>query len=391
MAKILNKPAIASLVLSRVVYAVNWYNVAAVFSFVAHDFGQNVSGLGLATASFFAGVGLFQVPAGILAAKNGPKTTAAYGMLISSLAATLIAFTSSFDQFALLRFLAGAGMALFFGPGITLVSKYFHPDSQGVGLGIFNGAFYVGGSLGLFAWSVLAELAGWRISLAVGGILGILGAILLFAYVPKEKWNGFTIRLVDLKRILSDRWLLLLSLELLGFNAGLTLIGNFMVYYLEGTLNLAPALAGGIGSLTLLFAIFASPMFGQLYDKTRRTREILFLSGVLLAIAVAAVSIGSVYSAVASTMIAGFCGGAFTVAYLAARESRAVSDEYQTLAVSWVNNIQMIAGFWSPLVFSTLVVAFGYVDSWLIAATYTLVLTSVILLGRKSEPSKYLS
>jgi MFS family permease len=156
-----------------------------------------------------------------------------------------------------------------------------------------------------------------------------------------------------------------------------------MVYYLEGTLNLTPAVAGGVGSLTPLTAIFASPLFGQLYDKTRRPHALLFLSGVLLTIAVGVASLGSIYSAVASTIIAGFCGGAFTVAYLAARESRAVTDEYQTLAVSWVNNIQMIAGFWSPLTFSTLVVLVGYADSWLIAATYTLALTSIILFAKR--------
>jgi len=390
LTKILNKPAVASLVLSRTVYAVNWHNVAAVFTFVAYDFGQNVSGLGIATVSFYIGVGIFQVPAGILAAKVGPRTTAAYGMLLSSLAALLTAFTLNFDQFVILRFLVGAGMALFFGPGVTLVSNYFRRESQGVGVGIFNGAFYLGGSLGLFAWSVLAESAGWRMSLAVGGVLGILGAVLLFVYVPKEEWDGFTIRMADLKKILSNRWLLLLSLELLGFNAGTTLITTFMVYYLEGTLSLAPALAGGIGSLAPLCAIFASPLFGKLYDKTRKPRALLFSLGVLLAIAIAIVSLGNVYAAVASTIIAGFCAGAFTVTYLAAREARAVSDEYQTLAVSWVNNIQMVAGFWSPLAFSTLVVGFGYADSWLIAATYTFALISVILFGREKPTQRNL-
>jgi len=227
-------------------------------------------------------------------------------------------------------------------------------------------------------------------SLAVGGVLGILGAVLLFVYVPKEEWDGFTIRMADLKKILSNRWLLLLSLELLGFNAGTTLITTFMVYYLEGTLSLAPALAGGIGSLAPLCAIFASPLFGKLYDKTRKPRALLFSLGVLLAIAIAIVSLGNVYAAVASTIIAGFCAGAFTVTYLAAREARAVSDEYQTLAVSWVNNIQMVAGFWSPLAFSTLVVGFGYADSWLIAATYTFALISVILFGREKPTQRNL-
>lgn len=385
MTSILNKGAVSSLIFSRAVYAVNWYNIAALFTFIAYDFREGVSGLGLATSSFYIGLGIFQVPAGILAAKVGPRITAASAMLLSSSAVLLTAFAPSFDQFILLRFIVGAGMALYFGPGVTLITRYFRRESQGFGLGIFNGAFYVGGSLGLFVWSVLAEAIGWRSSLAISGGLGILGAVSLFVYVPKEDWNAFSIRAIDLKRILSDRWLLLLSLELLGFNAGTTLIGSFMVYYLEGSLSLSPALAGGIGSLAPLVAIFASPLFGRLYDKTRKPRALLFASGAILAGALAMVSIGRVYSSVASTLIAGFCGGAFTVAYLAAREARNVSDEYQTLAVSWVNNIQMIAGFWSPVAFSTLVVMFGYADSWLIGAAYVLPLTSVILLGRKTD------
>ncbi len=386
MRSISNRGAVASLVFSRVIYAVNWYNVAAVFAFMAHDFGQDVSGLGFVTASFYIGLGVFQIPGGVFAAKFGPRKIAIYGILISSAATSLTAVTSEFYQFVILRFFVGVGMALFFGPGVTLVAKSFSRKSQGFGVGVFNAAFYVGGALGLFAWSVLADLTGWRLSLAISSALGVLGALFLLAYLPRDELRkGFVIKADDLRKVLSNRWLLILSLYLFGIGSGQILINTFMIFYLEQSLNLGPASAGIIGSLSPLSAIFASPLFGLLYDKTRRIRLLLFSLGSALAIAVALVSIGNSYSAIGATIIVGSCSGAFTISYLAAREVPAVSAEYETLAVSWVNCIQMFAGFWSPVAFSLLAISFGYSISWLIAAVYTLFLISVVLLVRDNE------
>lgn len=383
MRRVLSRGAVVSLILSRVAYAINWYNIAAVFAFMAVDFGQNVSGLGVLTASFYIGVGLFQIPGGIVAAKFGPRKTAIYGMLLSSAAAALTAFTFQFYQLVLLRFLVGVGMALFFGPGITLIAKAFQGESQGLGVGAFNGAFYVGSALGLFGWSVLAELTGWRLSIAASGGLGILGGLLLLAYLPKDELRKeFSVKLADLRRVLSSRWLILLSLELFGIGGGQILVSTFMIYYLEQSLKLGPTPAGIIGSLTPLCAVFASPLFGILYDKMKRTRLLLFILGTVLAIAVAIVSLGTVYSAIAASLIAGSSSGAFTIIYLAARKVRAASAEYETLAVSWVNTIQMFAGFWSPVAFSLLVISFGYRTSWTVGALYTFLLISVILVAR---------
>ncbi|MGD0689459.1 MAG: MFS transporter [Candidatus Bathyarchaeia archaeon] len=384
MRRVLNRGAVVSLILSRTAYAINWYNIAAVFAFIAIDFGQNVSGLGVLTASFYIGLGLFQIPGGIVAAKFGPRKTAIYGMLLSSAAAALTAFTFQFYQLVLLRFLVGVGMGLFFGPGVTLIAKAFRGESQGLGVGVFNGAFYVGSALGLFGWSVLAELTGWRLSIAASGGLGILGSLLLLAYLPKDELRKeFTVKLADLRRVLSSRWLLLLSLELLGIGSGLILVNTFMIYYLEQSLKLGPTPAGIIGALSPLCAVFACPLFGILYDKTKRTRLLLFILGAVLAIAVAVVSIGTVYSAIGASLIAGSSSGAFTITYLAARKVRAASAEYETLAVSWVNTMQMFAGFWSPVVFSLLVISFGYGTSWMVGALYTFLLISVILVAKE--------
>ena len=384
--RLVDRRAYASLFFSRTIYAVNWYNIAALFAFIAYDFNLNVSGLGVVTAGFYVGVGLFQVPGGIMAAKYGARNTAMIGVLISSIGALLTAFTSQFYQLVLLRFSVGLGMALFLGPGVTLIARTFRRESQGFAVGTFQSAFYVGGALGLFAWSVLADLAGWRSSLVISGGLGVLGSFLIFLYVPKDEVaSDFVIKTADLRKLLSDRWLVLLSLELFGFGSGTTLINTFMVYYLEQSLKLSPTLSGIIGSLAPMCGILASPVFGMLYDKIRNARLLLFSLGVALAISIALVAVGDVFSAIGSALIAGSCSGSFTVGYLAARESSAVSTEYESLAVSWVNTIQMLAGFWSPVMFSLLVISFGYSFSWLVAAAYTFFLISVILLPTRTD------
>lgn len=385
MRKFPNQRAVSSIIFSRIVYAVNWYNVAAIFVFIAGDFGQNVSGLGLVTASMYVGLAIFQIPGGIIAARVGPRKVAFYGMLISSVASFFTAFASEFSQLVLLRFLVGAGLALFFASGVTMIVKLFGRKSGGFGMGLFNGAFYTGAGLGIFAWSVLAELIGWRPSLATSGALGILWAFLLLAYVPKDELrDDFVVKLRDLRGVLSNKWLSILSLELFGFASGSILITTFTVFYLEESLKISPVFAGIVGSLTPLSAVFASPLMGMLYDRVRRARLLVLASGLGLAASLALMAVGNVYSAILVTIIVGVCTGCvFTVSYLSAREAQSASAEYETLAISWVNCLQMFAGFWSPIVFSNLVISFGYAISWLVASGCTLLLISVVLLVKE--------
>jgi MFS family permease len=384
--RIVNGRAVASLILSRAIYAVNWYNVSSVFALIALDFRENVAGLGILTASFYLGLGLFQVPGGIMAAKYGPRRTGICGTVISSSAALLTAFTSQFYQITVLRFIVGLGMAMVFAPGVTLIAKYFRNRAEGLGVGLFNAAFYVGGAFGLFGWAVLAEFVGWRPSIAVSGILGILTAIFMIFMVPKDNMReDFPIRITDLRRILSNKWLLILTLELFGVGSGSTLVTTFMVFYLEDSLKTVVALAGIVGGLSLFLAILASPIFGRIYDRTKNARRLLFLSGLGLSFGIAVASIGTLYAAIISTIIVGLCqGGAFTVGFVAAREAQLPDSRYETLAVSWVNSVSLFAGFWSPVAFSLLVIRFGYASAWLLAGVYTLFLISIILMSKHS-------
>jgi MFS family permease len=361
---------------------VNWYNLAAVFSFIALDFSQNVSGLGFITGSFYLGLGIFQVPGGIVAAKNGPKKTAVVGTLIESSAALLSALASEFYQITILRFIVGAGMAFVFAPGVILVVKHFRKQAEGFSVGLFNVAFYLGGALGLFGWAVFAESLGWRMSLATSGGLGILTGILMIILVPRDSLRkDFVVKASELTRVLSNKWLILVGFEMFGITGGSGLVTAFMVYYLEGSLGAAPALAGIVAALALVFSLLASPIFGRAYDLSRNAAKLMFLSGVVMVIGLAIASVRSVPAALFATSIVGFCsGGALTVGFSAARDVEGA--EYQALAVSWVNSLQLFAGFFFPLAFSSLAARLGYGQAWVISGLYTFPLIAVILISK---------
>jgi MFS family permease len=382
-----NRAAVAALILGRIFYAVNWYSLAAVFSFTASELHQNVSGLGIVTAAFFVGIGVSQVPGGILAAKIGPRLTVIFGTAVASSAALLTGFAADLAEIAVLRFFVGLGMAFVFAPGVILMAKLIQEGSEGLGVGFYNSAFSLGGALGLFGWAVLAAQIGWRSSLAIGGLLGIFTSILMWFLVPKDSQRSdFTVELHHLRLILLDKWLIILSVAMLGLQAGSTVFSNFMAYYLESAVSINVGEAGTIASLASLFAFASAPFAGRLFDRHSNTKQLLLASGCLMAVGVGVAFLGTVYSAILAGVLVGLAtGSGFTFGFSAAREANKLDKEYETLAVSWVNSISLFGNFVSPLLFSYVVIQYGYSPAWLCMAVLAFVLIIPILFPKVSR------
>lgn len=162
--------SVFSIVLARILYAVNWFNISSIFYLIMIDFSQDVSMLGLITSAFLIGIGLFQIPAGILAAKYDPRLIIVFGTLLLSISSLLSGLVTEISQMVFLRFLVGVGMAFFFGPSVILISRYLGKGSDGFGIGILNSAHSLGGIVGIFGWIIIAEIIGWRMSLLFSGI-----------------------------------------------------------------------------------------------------------------------------------------------------------------------------------------------------------------------------
>ena len=401
--KFYNSAPVLSLLLARIFYSANWFNVASIFYLIATDFKQDISTLGLVTSSFILWVGLFQVPAGILAAKYSANRVAVFGILLASSCVFLTGLSHSIAQIAVLRFIVGVGMACFFGPSVVLISEYLGKRSEGLGIGLINSAHAVGGILGIFAWVVLAQVTGWRISLVSAGALGLVtGLILIISLSPRtsklklrnesvigqralapDKVSKSTrtrlgISLSGLSHTIFNRTLIILGLTLLSFQAGSSIVLTFIVFYLGGYLKVDLTIAGLIGSLNLVIALFFSPIFGRLYDRTKKTKKILLISGLAAAAGVLGMAVPSIYIIIpAMTLAAIFLSAGFVIVYAEAKRINSVQNldpQYQTLAVSYVNGISLFGASWIPILFSFAVDRFGFSLAWLLGGFIVLVL-----------------
>lgn len=401
--KFYNSPPVLSLLLARIFYSANWFNIASIFYLIAMDFKQDISTLGLVTSSFILGVGLFQVPAGILAAKYSASRIAVFGILLASSCVFLTGLSDSIVQIAVLRFIVGVGMACFFGPSVVLISKYLGKRSEGLGIGLINSAHAVGGILGIFAWVVLAQLTGWRISLVSSGALGLVtGLILIISLsqrksklklrnesvvgqralapdiVSKSTRTRLGISLSGLSHTIFNRTLIILGLTLLSFQAGSSIVLTFIVFYLGGYLKVDLTIAGLIGSLNLVVALLFSPLFGRLYDRTKKTKKILLISGLAAAAGVLGMAVPSIYIIIPAMILSAiFLSAGFVIVYAEAKRINSVQNldpQYQTLAVSYVNGISLFGASWIPILFSFAVDRFGFSLAWLLGGFIVLVL-----------------
>jgi MFS family permease len=337
--------------------------------------------LGLITTSFLIGVGLFQVPAGILVAKYGPKRLSMIGILLSSIIAIISGLSQDAIQITIARFLIGIGMAFFFGASVTLISNYLGKENEGLGVGLLNSGHAIGALLGIFGWVALTEITGWRISIVIGGIIGVsIVLIMKIGLLKEDNKRDFKIRFKELKDVLFNKSLILLGITLLGYQTGATLTLTFIVLYLIEELHIDPIYAGLFGSLSLIIGIIMSPLSGKIYDKIKNAKKLLFISALISALSIMSISISSIYIIIIALITSGiFLSVGFVVVYARARQSKKIIQEYQTLSVGYVNGISLFGSFWIPIIFSFTVSQFSYTIAWLCAGIIIIMLSIPIL------------
>jgi MFS family permease len=107
---------------------------------------------------------------GILGDKKGRLSVLFGSILIYSIANIANGFVQSVPQYALLRFIAGIGLAGELGAGITLVSEILPQKIRGYGTTLVATLGVCGAILAYF----VADLFAWRASYFIGGGLGLV-------------------------------------------------------------------------------------------------------------------------------------------------------------------------------------------------------------------------
>ncbi|GAB3703912.1 MFS transporter [Spirosoma flavus] len=111
---------------------------------------------------------------GILGDRRGRLSVLFGSILLYSLANIANGFVTSLNQYVILRFIAGVGLAGELGAGITLVTETLPKEIRGYGTTLVATMGVIGAILAYF----MADLFDWRISYFIGGGMGLLLLIL---------------------------------------------------------------------------------------------------------------------------------------------------------------------------------------------------------------------
>lgn len=111
---------------------------------------------------------------GIMGDKKGRLSVLFGSILIYSVANTGNGFVTTLNQYALLRFIAGFGLAGELGAGITLVTEILPKEKRGYGTTLVATM----GVMGALLAYLIAHIFDWRVSYFIGGGLGLLLMVL---------------------------------------------------------------------------------------------------------------------------------------------------------------------------------------------------------------------
>ena len=228
---------------------------------------------------------------GILGDKKGRLSVLFGSIILYSLANIANGFVQNVEQYAVLRFIAGLGLAGELGAGVTLVSELLPKEYRGYGTALITS---VGVAGALLAWGI-AQAFGWQTCFWIGGALGIVLLILRIGVLESGLYKKVASTSVVRGSFLS----LFTNWERFRKYALCILIG-FPTWYLVGILmTLAPEFSkalGVTGDITggesifwfYLGLTFGNIATGALSQKLHSRKKVLLMFLVVTGILVAA-------------------------------------------------------------------------------------------------------
>ncbi|UXX79079.1 MFS transporter [Reichenbachiella carrageenanivorans] len=163
--------------------------ISAAKGFIGKDLGLSDPQLGWVMSAFALGYALFQVPAGLMSDKYGPRRVIAWIVSVWSFFTLATGLAWNFVTMLIVRFLFGAGEAGAF-PGISRANLTWIPLRE---RGVVTGINFSGSRLGaafafpLITW-VIASF-GWRWSFYLMGGIGLVWAYFWYEWfrdMPEE-------------------------------------------------------------------------------------------------------------------------------------------------------------------------------------------------------------
>jgi predicted MFS family arabinose efflux permease len=305
------------------------------------DFGIGATALGNFSSFYYYSYVAVQIPTGILADHWGPRKLLTAGTLLASVGAFLFAFAPSILIANTGRLLIGGAIGVAWVSVLKLATRWFAPNRFAVSTGLAL-SLGIGGALSAgVPLRLLLNLFGWRPVIFGTGIITLLLAISIWAFVrddpvqrgyagyisspadPKTRSSAFL--LADLSEVFrfKNTWLLTIVPSglvgpLLAF-AGLWGVPYFTTHY-----HLTPVKSAALTSTLLIAWALGGPILGALSERMGRRKPLYFVAlGMALISWFVVLFSGSNSLWIIGVLLglAGFASGAIVIGFAFVKES----------------------------------------------------------------------
>ena len=366
---------------ARAVYSLNWMDIAPALVYIKSYFSLTAIQLGALITSFYLGISTFQLVGGYLSSFIGDKKTSLIGLLFVGIFAITSGLSTNFTELLISRFFAGVSAALFFSPALSLLASIVPPDKYSFHIGVYNGAFNVGGGIGVIGWAILDIFIGYREGFILAGIITIVLFFILymlFRDIANIKTERSDIKR-SLKKVFSSKMIILLAFIGIGSMVTETIIGQFFVYYLE-SISFSTVFASSVSSVFLLIGFLGGVIRGYHYSRTPHKIGVFVAINVALGILLILIGFSFNYIEIIIlaivTGILAVYGMSVTytiIRYLSRRD-------LVSLTLSFVNFVQLIIAAIIPIIFTYIYTIYNYKLSWSVMGILTLSFIPMIFL-----------
>ncbi len=253
------------------------------------SFQATAASIGILSAFYLYAYAPMQLPVGVLLDRYGLKTILSCASIICGLGALTFALASHLSVACLGRFLIGGASAFAFVALVYVSSHWFPPGKRAFLIGSANSIAMLGASAGMGPLTSVIHRIGWRETIGLFGIFGILLGIAVFAMLSRVHPRAWDLSeeevkprlLANLKQAISHRSTWINGIAALLFYVTTTAFaGLWGLSFIQEAYGVSKETAGYAISMVFAGWMAGGPLVGWISDLLKN-RTLVIQIGIL--------------------------------------------------------------------------------------------------------------
>lgn len=310
-----------------------------------YDFNINPNNMGLLGGVFFLSFAIFQIPAGILIDKYGPRKVMSVVIIFAVLGSIIFALSNSFYGLLLGRIFMGLGCSICLMGALVLITRWANSDQFSKLAGIILALGGIGGLIATTPLSYFSEIYGWRLSFWIAAIITLI-VMMLYYFILNDKNEELAsdkineaVSINNLLFILKERnFKFMIPMSLLSYSSLVVILGLWGAPYLKDVHGLDNIERGKILMLMAISWNIGSFVFGSLRSIFGNYKRVVIFGsiGVIILLCILSLisNVSSIYLHILFCILGFF--GAFSVALISHYQTL-FGKEYMGRALSTAN------------------------------------------------------